>query len=222
MRETMIQSGMVDVPVSAHKIRSVYDFYSRIYFLATPLEKRAKMRGMELADVKPDDRVLEVAVGIGQSFLEILRRVDHKNTVYGVDVSPSMLEKTKARIERHGYENFDLHEADARHLPFADESFDVLYNSYMLDLIPLAELPVVIGEFRRVLRKDGRLVLVNLSKKRKKPVFYERVYKISPSFWGGCRPVLMEKYLKQAGFTNVRREYFRFPMPSEVVTGSKH
>lgn len=36
------------------------------------------------------------------------------------------------------------------HLPFSDDTFAVLYNSYMLDLIPIADFPVVLKEFQRV------------------------------------------------------------------------
>jgi len=40
--------------------------------------------------------------------------------------------------------------------------FEVLYNSYMFDLIPFDNMPVILQEFRRVLKPGGRLVLVNM------------------------------------------------------------
>jgi ubiquinone/menaquinone biosynthesis C-methylase UbiE len=60
-------------------------------------------------------------------------------------------------ITKKGYSNFDLKESEARHLLFSDETFDVLYNSYMLDLIPIADFPVVLKEFQRVLRANWQL-----------------------------------------------------------------
>jgi ubiquinone/menaquinone biosynthesis C-methylase UbiE len=66
---------------------------SKVYFLLTPLEKKARMRGIELAHIQPNDKILEVTVGIGRSFWEIIKRVEHKNTVYGIDLAPAMLEK---------------------------------------------------------------------------------------------------------------------------------
>ncbi len=213
--------GMVEAPVETDKIRNVYNLFSRVYFLAAPLEKKARMRGLELARIKPTDRILEVATGLGDTFLEMLRRVDPANTVYGVDLSPAMLEKTRKRALKNGYTNFDLREGDARHLPFADDTFDVVYNSYMLDLVPLADLPVVLGEFYRVLKADGRLVLVNLSKRDGSPIFYEKIYRWMPYLLGGCRPVLMESGVKQVGFTDVQREFLTMPMPSEIVKAVK-
>jgi ubiquinone/menaquinone biosynthesis C-methylase UbiE len=215
------QKGIIEAPVEVEKIRETYSWMSKVYFLAAPLEKKARMRGIELAQIQPNDKILEVAVGIGHSFLEILKRVDRKNTVYGVDLTPAMLEKTKKLITKMGYSNFDLKESDARHLPFHDETFDVLYNSYMLDLIPITDFPVVLKEFRRVLKKDGRLILVNLSKKDSAPVFLEKLYNLSPYFWGGCRPVLMESFVEQTGFRSVKREIPKTIFPSEIVTGLK-
>lgn len=221
MKKQENYNGIIEAPVEVDRIRKKYDWASEIYFLAAPLEKKARMRGIELADIKPNDKVLEVAVGIGLSFLEILKRVDRENAVYGLDLSPAMLEKTRKLAIKHGYSNFDLREGDARHLPFPDETFDVLYNSYMLDLIPLADFSVVLKEFYRVLKKSGRLVLVNLGKKDSAPVFYEKLYNLSPYFWGGCRLVLMESYVKQIGFRDVKREIIKTLMTSEIVTGIK-
>ncbi len=215
-------SGVIEAPVEVAKIRKTYSWMSKVYFLVAPMEKTARMRGLELAQVQPNDKILEVAVGIGSSFLEILKRVDRKNTVYGVDLTPGMLEKTKKLITRNGFTNFDLKESDARRLPFPDESFDVLYNSYMLDLIPIADFPVVLKEFQRVLKKGGRLVLVNLSKKDNTPVIVEKLfyklYNFAPYLWGGCRPVLMESFVKQTGFRDVKREVPETMFPSEIVT----
>ncbi len=132
-----------------------------------------------------------------------------------------MLEKTRRLVTSKGFSNFEVREADARRLPFPDDTFDVLYNSYMLDLIPLGDFAVVLGEFYRVMKKGGRLALVNFSKKDSSPVFTERLYRASPLLWFGCRPVLMESFVKQAGFRDVKREVPKNPLPSEIVTGLK-
>lgn len=221
MRNKKNYDGIIEASVKVDRIRKIYSWMSKIYFLATPLEKKARMRGIELAQIKSNDRILEVAVGLGQSFLEFLEKVNTKNIVYGIDLTPAMIEKTRKRVMQNGFSNFELKEGDARHLPFPDETFDVLYNSYMLDLIPLADFSVVLKEFYRVIKKGGRLVLVNLSKKDSSPVFYERLYNLSPYFWGGCRPVLMESYVKQIGFRDVKREIPKTLMTSEIVTALK-
>ena len=225
MKNYKIQNKIIEAPVETEKIKKAYKWWSKGYFLFAPLEKTARTRGIELADIKPGDRVLEVAVGTGYSFLEILKRVNRNNTVCGIDLTPAMLGKTKRLITRKGYLNFDLREGNAKHLPFPDETFDILYNSFMLDLIPIAEFPAVLNEFRRVLKKDGRMVLVNMSKKENTPVLieklYNKVYNWNPYLWGGCRPVLMESFVKQTGFRNVSREVPKSIHQSEIVTAIK-
>lgn len=178
-----------------------------------------------MANIQPHDKVLEVAVGIGHSFVEIIKRVERNNTVYGIDLTPAMLEKTKKLIAKRGYSNFDLEEADARHLPFPDGTFDVLYNSFMLDLIPIADFPVVLKEFQRVLKGDGRLVLVNLTGRDNTPAIvdalYNKLYNWNPYLWGGCRPVFMQSFVGAAGFRNVKREVPQTSYPAEIVTALK-
>ncbi len=51
-----------------------------------------------------------------------------------------------------------------------DQEFDVVYNTYMMDLLPLRDLSVAVEEFRRVLKPGGRLGLVNFSKKPGAPL----------------------------------------------------
>jgi demethylmenaquinone methyltransferase/2-methoxy-6-polyprenyl-1,4-benzoquinol methylase len=136
-----------------------------------------------------------------------------------------MLEKTKKLITKNGYSNVDLKEGDARHLAFPGEAFDVLYNSFMLDLIPIADFPVVLKEFQRVLKSDGRLILVNLTKRDNTPVIvqdlYNKLYNWNPYLYGGCRPVFMESFVTQTGFRHVTREVPKTGYPAEIVTALK-
>jgi demethylmenaquinone methyltransferase/2-methoxy-6-polyprenyl-1,4-benzoquinol methylase len=219
---------MIEAAAPTAPIRRAYDFYSRVYgTLAAPLERRPRMEALAALDVRPQDRVLEVAVGPGATLLEILKRVDRGTVVHGVDLSPKMLARSRRLAEAAGYTNIDLREADARRLPFPDESFDVLYNSFMLDLMPLSDMPLVLAEFRRVLRPAGRLALVNLSKRDGgSRSWYERLYASLPRHWvpyvlGGCRPVLMEQLVRQASFCDVSREFVRHVVPSEIVLARK-
>jgi len=87
------QNGIIDVGVEKSDIRNIYGIYSKVYFLVAAFEKKARMRGIEMASIKPDDKILEVAVGTGHSFLEFLKRVSRDNTVCGLDLTSAMLEK---------------------------------------------------------------------------------------------------------------------------------
>ena len=217
-----VTNGIIDVGVGKNDIKTIYSLYSKVYFLVAAFEKKARMRGIEVAGIKPEDKVLEVAVGTGHSFLELLRRVSRDNTVCGLDLTPAMLEKTRRLAMAKGYSNFDFREGDARSLPFPDEAFNVVYNSYMMDLIPTGEFPVVLREYHRVLKKDGRLILVNLSKNNQEPILWEKLYRVNPYILGGCRPVMMEPFMRETGFREIQREFRpSLLLPTEIVTALK-
>ncbi|MHB8113648.1 MAG: class I SAM-dependent methyltransferase [Bellilinea sp.] len=217
---------MIDVPVRVSAIQSAYNLWSLFYgSIVVPMERKPRLRGIELAAIQPHDRILEVAVGTGAALLEMLKRVDKVNVVHGVDLTPGMLEKARRTVAKAGFTNVDLRLGDARSLPFEDNAFDVLFNSYMLDLIPLADMPTVLGEFRRVLKKNGRLVMVNMSKEHG-ITLWERLYqatpvRLVPYLYGGCRPVLMDGPTKAAGFREVQREFVKNIISSEVLVARK-
>jgi demethylmenaquinone methyltransferase / 2-methoxy-6-polyprenyl-1,4-benzoquinol methylase len=217
---------MIEAPVKVDDIRRRYDLWSRFYgSLIAPLESKPRRVALERAAIRPNDRILEVAVGTGVTLIEILKRVDKENIVYGIDLSTGMLEVARRAVARAGKTNVNLRQGDARSLPFDDNSFDVLFNSYMLDLIPLADMPVILGEFHRVLEKEGRLILLNMSK-NKVHSMRERLYqatptRLLPNLYGGCRPVLMAGAVSAAGFRDVQREFVSNVIASEVVVAKK-
>lgn len=221
-------TGMIEAKSPTNHIRRAYDLGSGLYGkFAVPLERKPRLLGLKRTAIQPQDKILEVAVGPGATLLEIVKRVDRTNVVYGVDLSPKMLEKAHRLVNAAGYTNIDLREADARQLPFKEGMFDILYNSYMLDLIQLKDMPVVLNEFKRVLKPGGRLVLVNFSKEDSShQTRYESIYlhmpaQCVPYVLGGCRPVLMEDLVKELGFCQVKREFVPHVLPSEIVTARK-
>jgi len=210
------------------EIRRAYDRLSGVYsFFVVPLKRGLLRRGLEKAAICSEEKVLEVAVGPGATLLEILRRVDRNNVVTGVDLSLRMLERARRRAAAAGFTKLDLRQADARQLPFADASFDVLFNSFMFDLLPRQDMPVVLAEFRRVLKPGGRLVLLSLSKSDPTRLSRrEKLYAKLPTGWaanllGGCRPVWMSDLVGEAGFENIQREFVPHLIPTEIITAIK-
>lgn len=220
---------LLEAETSPADIRRVYDLGSSLYgLIAVTVERGAARRSLECAEIGPRERVLEVGVGPGVTFGDILKRVERTNFVQGVDFSPRMLAQARGRVRSSGFSNFVLYRAEARRLPFREETFDLLYSGYLLDLTPLGDMPDLLREFRRVLRPGGRLVLLCLSRKdRSRRTLWERIYARLPARWipyvlGGCRPVLMEGPVREAGFYAVHRELVsHFFFVSEVLRAKK-
>lgn len=196
------------------KIAPVYDLWARL------TESRARDRCLEMAAIRDGDAVLEVAVGTGLAFERILR-ANPSGRNEGIDLAEAMLERARRRAAATGTVHYRLRLGDARALDFGEAEFDVLINNYMFDLLPEDEFATVLGEFRRVLRTGGRLVVVNMSRGRRwYNGFWERLYRINPAWIGGCRGVEVAPAMAASGFVRIRREELsQATFPSEVVYG---
>ena len=222
-----MSNNIINAPLTPKKVQSVYDFLSSFYEGLTRYERLSKERGVDVADIRPGDTVFEAGFGTGQIVIASAMSVGKEGHVYGIDISFKMLEKTRKRVKEHELtKRVDLQLGDARKLPYTTEVFDVVVTSYLLDLIDTPEISCVLGEFKRVLKPGGRLVVVNMSKDSSRYVamkLYEWLYSRCPSLFGGCRPVVIEPFLKTLGFQHVKRECILagHVIPSEIVWGDK-
>jgi len=85
---------------------------------------------------KPGERVLDIACGTGLAFSRHRSGIGPSGRVVGVDLTPAMLDVAKRRIQRHGWENVEVREADAASLPFESASFDKALCCSALSIIP--------------------------------------------------------------------------------------
>ena len=212
-----------DARISQADIKMIYDRMSKFYNLwARVAESKARQRALELAEIKDGRSVLEVAVGTGLAFEEMVKRNAHGRNA-GMDISEGMLSKAKQRLAKYGKANYELKLGSAFDLPYPPENFDLLLNNYMFDLIPFEAMGRILQEFWRVLRPGGALVLANMAVPRSwRDGFYEGVYRLAPRLMGGCRGVQMVARLVSHGFHIETQEYIRqFGFPSEVLSARK-
>jgi ubiquinone/menaquinone biosynthesis C-methylase UbiE len=130
-----------------------------------------------------------------------------------------MLRRARRKAERTGVP-FELGVGDARSLAYSDESFDLVMNNNMLGLVPDGDIAPILREMRRVLRSDGRLVVVTMI--RPTPRIAEWVYDLLAIRLGGWRDIDTRPHLEAAGFDVVRREVVvERGVPSEVLVAYK-
>ena len=186
-------------------------FLAAIYdpFLALG-ERRgsAGRRAALLADLRGD--VLEIGAGTGLN----LKHYPAAATLELTEPDPGMLR----RLRRRAPTPVRVTQAPAESLSFPDGSFDVVVSTFVL--CTAADPVAALAEVVRVLRPDGRLVLLEhvLSQQPRRARRQRRMARAWKSFAGGCRcDQDTVARLAQAGFdvTGLRPETWR-GMPSIV------
>lgn len=193
------------------RLAPVYGFWGAL------TETRARARALEVAKLAKGQTVLEVAVGTG-AFFATLAQVPGLDRLVGLDLAVGMVCRAAGVLRAKSDARVFLCRADARRLPFASGAFDVLFNCYLLDLLPESDIPEALVEFRRVLKPSGRAVLLVMATQAKvSNAIWMRMYKISPSLVGGCRPIPIESFLAWSGWqVDLREQISQIGFRSEL------
>jgi len=115
----------------------------------------------ELGRLASGERVLDLGSGAGTDSLVAARMVGEAGRVTGIDMTREMLAKARTAATEIGATNVDFVEGEAEHLPFEDETFDVVISNGVIDLIP--DKDAVFAELHRVLVPGGRLQIADVT-----------------------------------------------------------
>ena len=138
---------------------------------------------------------------------------------------PARLRRNSAdKATTRGNDVVTLHRGSALHLPYATASFNAVFSTFMLDLIDTPDIPIVLGEMRRVLKPGGRLGLASMSKACAGNVVvkvYERCHRWLPKLID-CRPIYLQSAVESAGLhCAVHQTRSMWGMPVEIVVARK-
>ncbi|GMQ79447.1 MAG: class I SAM-dependent methyltransferase [Anaerolineae bacterium] len=199
---------------------SATDFYNWLgarHDWAEIYESKAKHQGLGLLNLAPGMRVLNAGCGTGKDHLELVEGVFPGGEAIALDLSWKMIHLTWTRTHA------PCIQAAVERFPFNNSSFDRIYSSYVLDLIPSHYMDTVLSEFNRMLRPGGIMVNVSLSRghtlKSKIVIWaWMKLYNAAPIICGGCRPVSLYELAEEVGFSQVTWEVVeQFGVPSEIV-----
>ena len=103
---------------------------------------------------KPGMKVLEVGCGTG---LNLMLYRQAGCSVYGIDLSPSMLEVAYTKLG----EDADLQLGDASSMPYQKNFFDLVVAMFLLHDMSSEIRPAVMGEIIRVTKQEGRILIID-------------------------------------------------------------
>ncbi len=128
---------------------------------SAPSEIEARRRALDLIDPRPGEIIIDVGAGSGIFTLEIAARVAPGGRVFAVDASGAMLAHARAAAGAAGFgAMIDCRVADGRKLPFGPAAFDAAVTHWVL--VHVDQPGVVIDEMRRVTRRGGRVMCVEM------------------------------------------------------------
>jgi ubiquinone/menaquinone biosynthesis C-methylase UbiE len=108
---------------------------------------------LEVAALRPGERVLDLACGTGIIARRAAERVGPSGKVAGLDLNPGMLAVARSVAPP----SIEWHQASAEAMPLPDEAFDAVLCQLGLQFVP--DKPAALREMRRVLAPGGRLAL---------------------------------------------------------------
>lgn len=147
--------------------RRLYDRWSRhpgllrllytVVFLGR--NRGLRRRSVDVLELEPGDRVLELGCGTGNAFAALRSEVGESGQVVGVDYSDGMTERAANRIDTASWQNVHVVRADAAHPGVAPGRFDAVYFAMSLSAMP--DVEPVLAAAEECLRDGGRLVVLD-------------------------------------------------------------
>lgn len=211
---------------SKESARASYNRMSRFYdLLAGSSERKFIEIGLKKLAVREGEKVLEIGFGTGHALVSLAQAVGEKGKVYGIDISDEMLRLSHERLRKSGLaERVHLKRGDAAKLPLDSESFDAVFMAFTLELFDTPQIPIVLAECQRLLRRGGRICVVSISKKGKDGLMmrlYEWAHRHLPAYVD-CRPIYLRETLEDAGFQILDCEIMTmWGLPVEILLGVK-
>ncbi len=119
--------------------------------------QRHGCRAVELACLRPGERVLDVGCGTGASALPAAKAVGPRGEVVGIDVAENMLQRAEAKAAALSLQNTRFRNADMTASGEPDGSFDAVISVFSIFFV--ANMECQVAELWRKLKPGGRLVV---------------------------------------------------------------
>ena len=191
-------------------------------------ERRALAGLIQHLELAKARAVVEFGCGTGRLAAELL--ADHLGPecrYLGLDLSRTMVDLARARVAPFGA-RAEIRQTDGSpRIDAPDGSFDRFVSTYVLDLLPAAEIRALLAEAHRLLAPGGRLGIAGLTygeagAARAVSWLWGRIHRLRPALVGGCRPIDVAAFLGEGGW-EIRHRSIVSPwgVASELVVAER-
>jgi ubiquinone/menaquinone biosynthesis C-methylase UbiE len=158
---------------------------------------------LAMASLKPGEVVLDIGSGGGIDVFLAANRVGPTGFVYGIDMTPAMLQRARRTAKKGGYTNVKFRHGYAEKMPIEDGLIDVVISNCVINLTE--DKARVFQEAYRVIKPGGRLEVNDMVFGT--PVLPEM--RASAAGWSECVSGALpeQEYVdlvSQAGFTDIQ------------------
>jgi len=148
-----------------NNISKKYDFLN--HFLSVGIDKIWRKKAIKILGENKPKIILDIATGTGDFAIEALKLNPEK--IIGIDISEGMLNVGKEKMKKRKVDHIiSLQLADSENLPFPDETFDGYTVGF--GVRNFENLKKGLGEMLRVLKPNGKGVILEFSKPKKFPI----------------------------------------------------
>ena len=219
------EPGVLRVLQTKRETKAFYDKIAKVYdLLSEHSERPIREAGLKMLAAAPGEHVLEIGFGTGHILAELATAVGPTGKVFGIDLSENMLAHARDLLGKMGLlGRVSLACGDAESLPYRDDLFNAIFMCFTLELFDTPDIPKVLAECKRVLRPDGRIVVVAVSKEGKEGLIiqaFEWTHRHFPNLMD-CRPIYARRALEAAGFVIEDSQTQSMWVPVEIVGGRK-
>ena len=176
--------------------KNVATWYDRIF---EPMNIGLREIGMKMYPVKSGMNILDIGCGTG-AHLKLYQK--EECNIFGIDLSPAMLKVARNKLGNEA----ELKLCDATRSEFEDNKFDLILSSTVLHEMHQQVRIDVLKEAKRILKKDGRILLIDFHPgpiRKFKGVYTKIIITISEILAGRDHYKNYRHFIKNGGLTSL-------------------